>query len=41
MIKGRFQSRKYNKTLPSGEVVEKIAYEVSANFIDKGCEIYE
>lgn len=41
VVKGRFQSRKYNKTLPSGEVVEKIAYEVSANFIDKGCEIYE
>jgi len=28
-IIGRIQSRKYNKKLPSGEIVSKIAYEVS------------
>lgn len=35
MLNGRIQSRKYNKTLPDGQVVEKTAYEFSISRIDE------
>ena len=41
VVKGRFQSREYEKLLANGKLVKKVAYEISANFVDKGCEIYE
>jgi hypothetical protein len=34
-IKGRIQSREYNKALSNGEVLTKTAYEVSVAFVEK------
>ena len=32
-IEGRFQSREYEKSLPSGEKITRTAYEVSASSV--------